>query len=312
MAKRIAVIGGANMDIGGFPDAALVAGDSNPGRVRMTPGGVGRNIAENLARLGLEVELITALGDDANGHAILADCHAKGIGVAHVQIEKDCGSSVYLFVDDAQGDMSVAINDMAIQSRITPERLAERLELLNSMDAAVLDANLPEESIAFLCRELRVPIFADAVSAAKVGKLKRVLDRLYCLKPNRIEAELLTGMQISGIGEAKAAAAKLLELGLARVMLTLGSDGAICADAQQCLFLPPGSVRIVNASGAGDAYTAAQVWSFCSGLSLRESGIAGQAASSIAMQSISAVNPELCAEKLRAEMQSIQEQLNLN
>ncbi len=303
MGGRIAVVGGANMDIGGFPDAALVAGDSNPGRVRMTAGGVGRNIAENLARLGMEVELITALGDDANGHAILADCHAKGIGVSAVQIEKDCATSVYLFVDDALGDLSVAINDMAIQQRITPEKLAERMELLNAMDAVVLDANLPEESILYLCRELRVPVFADAVSAAKVGKLKKALPRLYCLKPNRIEAELLTGMKISGIEDAKAAAQQLLAAGLQRVMLTLGPEGAVCADPQQCIFLPPGNVEIVNASGAGDAFTAALVWSHCTGLPLMESAAAGRAAAAIAMQSISAVNPEMCAERLRSEMQ---------
>ena len=312
MAKRIAVVGGANMDIGGFPSIALVAGDSNPGKVRMTAGGVGRNIAENMVRLGLEVELITAFGDDANGHAILADCHAKGIGTSAVQIEEDCGTSVYLFIDDVRGDMSVAVNDMEIQTRITPERLSERLQLLNSMDAVVLDANLPEESIAFLCREVQVPIFADAVSAAKVGKLKGSLERLYCLKPNRIEAELLTGISIDSIEDGKRAARKLLGMGLRRVMLTMGSEGAICADEKQCICLRAAPVEIVNASGAGDAYTAAQVWSFCEGLPLRESGIAGMAASAIAMQSISAVNPEMCEEKLRSEMQRIQNQLNLN
>lgn len=308
MAGRIAVVGGANMDIGGFPDAALVAGDSNPGRVRMTPGGVGRNIAENLVRMGIGVELVTALGDDANGHAILADCHAKGIGVSAVQIEQDCATSVYLFVDDAQGDMSVAVNDMAIQQRITPDRLRERLELLNAMDAVVLDANLPEESILYLSREVRVPIFADAVSAAKVGKLKGALGQLHCLKPNRIEAELLTGMRIDGMEAAKAAAQMLLRAGLHRVVLTLGADGAVCAEGGQCVFLPSGRVEIVNASGAGDAYTAALVWSHCRRLSLRESAVAGMAASAIAMRSISAVNPEMTEEKLLMEMQRLFQQ----
>ena len=208
--------------------------------------------------------------------------------------------------------MSVAINDMEIQARITPEKLSERLELLNSMDAVVLDANLPEESIAFLCRKVQVPIFADAVSAAKVGKLKGSLNSLYCLKPNRIEAELLTGISIESFEDGKKAARKLLAMGLRRVMLTMGPEGAICADAEKCICLPTAPVEIVNASGAGDAYTAAQVWSFCEGLSLQESGIAGMAASAIAMQSISAVNPEMSEEKLRSEMQRIQKQLNLN
>lgn len=311
MAKRIAVVGGANMDIGGFPNSALVAGDSNPGRVRMTVGGVGRNIAENLARLGLEVELITALGDDANGRAILADCREKGIGVSAAQIEVGENSSVYLFIDDAGGDMSVAINDMGIQDRITPESLAPRLEFLNGMDAVVIDANLRKESIAYLAENLRVPIFADAVSAAKVGKLAPVLPKIFSFKPNCIEAELLTGMKISGVLDANTAAHRLLAMGLKRVFLTMGSKGAICADEGQCVYLPTGTCNIVNASGAGDAFTSALVWSWCEGMSMRECGIAGMAAASIAMEAVSAVNPEMSSEKLLERMKNIQTQLNI-
>ena len=141
---RIAVVGGANMDIGGFPSAALVPGDSNPGQVRMSVGGVGRNIAENAARMGLEVELITALGADANGRAIVEDCADKGIGMRSCRIEESERTSVYLFIDDAKGDMNCAVNDMQIQRLLTPEWIEPRLGLLNSMDAVCIDANLPE------------------------------------------------------------------------------------------------------------------------------------------------------------------------
>ena len=120
---RVAVVGGANMDIGGFPSARLVMGDSNPGKVRMTLGGVGRNIAENLSRLGLEVHLITALGNDTNGNAIINDCRAKGIHIDRCFIVNDMNTSVYLFMDDEKGDLSCAINDMDIQLRITPEAM---------------------------------------------------------------------------------------------------------------------------------------------------------------------------------------------
>ena len=91
---RIAVVGGANMDIGGFPSAALIPGDSNPGQVRMSVGGVGRNIAENAARMGLEVELITALGADGNGRMILEDC---GQGHRHAELP-DRGKRAHLGV----------------------------------------------------------------------------------------------------------------------------------------------------------------------------------------------------------------------
>ena len=82
MKKRVAVIGGINMDIGGSPARPLVLRDSNPGRVSLRPGGVGRNIAHNLCLLGLEVSLITVLGTDVYGEALLKSCEALGLDMS--------------------------------------------------------------------------------------------------------------------------------------------------------------------------------------------------------------------------------------
>lgn len=308
---RIAVVGGANMDIGGFPSVALVAGDSNPGQVRTSVGGVGRNIAENVARMGMEVELVTALGEDANGRAILEDCAAKGIGTRGCRVAPGERSSVYLFIGDAQGDMYCAINDMHAQSLLTPEWIEPQLELLNAMDAVCIDANLPEESIDFLARELRVPIFADAVSAAKVHRLRAALPRMHCFKPNRLEAELLTGVKINDMIDAAEAAKRLLDTGLERLYLTMGAMGALCAEGRQCVYLPGIERSMVNATGAGDAFTAALMWAHIQGLSLRESGIAGMAAASIAVEAIETVNPGMNDGKLKERMAEIAAQCNL-
>ena len=301
---RVAVVGGANMDIGGFPSARLVMGDSNPGKVRMTLGGVGRNIAENLSRLGLEVHLITALGNDTNGNAIINDCRAKGIHIDRCFMVNDMNTSVYLFMDDENGDLSCAINDMDIQLKITPEALAPHMEFLNSMDAVVLDANLAQETIDFLAEKLSVPLYADAVSAAKVHKLRNALGRLYCFKPNRIEAELLCNMEIRDAIDGYEAVKRLLDTGIKRVFLTLGSLGAVCGDHEGCVFIPARKPEIVNTSGAGDAFTAALVWGHMQGLSTKECGEAGMAAGTIAMETVSAVNPAMCAEKLIERMKS--------
>lgn len=302
---RVAVIGGANMDIGGFPSAQLVMGDSNPGRVRMTLGGVGRNIAENLVHLGMETHLITALGNDTNGHAIMSDCRAKGIHIDRSIIVNDMNTSVYLFMDDVNGDLNCAINDMDIQLSITPEALAPHLAFLNSMDAVVMDANLSKETIRFLAERLCVPIYADAVSAAKVYKLKDALAHVFCLKPNRIEAELLCNMQIRDAIDGYEAAGRLLKMGVKRVFLTMGSLGAICADESGCQFIPAGNPKIVNTSGAGDAFTAALIWGHFQKLSLKECGEAGMAAGTIAMETVSAVNPEMSPERLKKSMQML-------
>ena len=300
--KSIAVVGGANVDIGGFPAARLVAGDSNPGKVRISSGGVGRNIAENAARMGLNVELVSALGDDANGRMLMQDCAARGIGTGGCLIAPDANTSVYLFMVDHQGDMQCAINEMDIQACLTPDALEGRLELLNGMDAVVIDANLPTESILFLGRNLQVPVFADAVSAAKAGKLRQALPYIHCIKPNRMEAELLTGMQIRDFVDAAEAAKRMVEMGAEQVFLTMGDAGALCADARQCVFLPNKVRSVVNTTGAGDAFTAALVWAHCEGMDLRQSGIAGMAAAEIAIASLETVSPKLSRAALVRKM----------
>ena len=303
--KSIAVVGGANVDIGGFPASNLVAGDSNPGKVRISAGGVGRNIAENAARMGLNVELVSAIGNDANGQMLLADCRQRSIGTRGCLMEEEIGTSVYLFMVDGQGDMHCAINDMEIQTRLTPQVLQERLELLSSMDAVVIDANLPPESILFLCQNVQAPVFADAVSAAKAGKLRAALPYIHCIKPNRLEAELLTGMPIRDFVDAAEAARRIVEMGAQQVFLTMGDQGALCADARQCAFLPCGAPSVVNANGAGDAFTAALVWAHCEGMDLRQSGVAGMAAAEIAIASLETVSPKLSRAALVRKMADV-------
>ncbi len=309
MRQRIAVIGGSNVDIGGFPDGVLIQKDSNPGQVRLSPGGAGRNIAENAARLGLEVELFTALGNDSNGRMLLEDCRSKGIGTKGCITVSEGHTSVYLFIDDARGDMCCAISDMEIQNILIPDRIAPYLTMLNAMDAVVIDANLPEETIFYLSKELHVPIFADTVSAAKAIRLRRALPRIFCLKPNRMEAELLAGIPIRDAMDASEAARQLNLAGAKRVYLTMGTQGALYAENGRCGFLPYTSCNAVNATGAGDAFTAALVWAYCEGLSVRESGIAGTAAAMIAVNSMDTVNPEMSRAHLIEKMRELSAKL---
>ena len=81
-APYVVVVGGVNLDIGGRPHGELVAADSNPGQVRMSLGGVGRNIAHNMALMGLDVRMLTAFGDDMNAQRIAASCGELGIDIS--------------------------------------------------------------------------------------------------------------------------------------------------------------------------------------------------------------------------------------
>ena len=302
---RCAVVGAANIDIGGFPAGRLSMQDSTPGKVRLSAGGVGRNIACNLARLGVETRLLAPLGGDAFAGIVRDDCARAGVDTELCFSFPDEASSSYLFIADAGGDMQLAVNDMGICNRLTPEALTPRLDALNGMDAVVLDANLPAETLAFLAEALHVPLIADAVSTAKAPRLLATLSRLAAVKPNAIEAETLTGIPVHGPDSAARAAAKLVELGAQRAFITLGERGVCCADGGGALFLPGGAVRMVNATGAGDAFTAALTWALAKGRGLRDCAAAGLAAASIAVESMETVSPEINARAVIRRMEAI-------
>ena len=305
------VVGGVNVDVGGFSHAPLVPGDSNPGAVRMSLGGVGRNIAHNMSLLGLDVRLITVLGDDLHAEKIAASCGELGIDLSKSLRVPGENTSTYLFIADKGGDMSVAVSDMEIYRHLTPAALASRLNWINRAQVLVLDTNIPEESVQWLCAHAEVPIFADPVSAAKAEKLRPVLGRLNTLKPNRIEAELLSGVRIHDERSLNRAADKLLDSGLHRVFLSLGADGVLAADANRRLRCPVPPSEVVNTTGSGDAFMAALVWAYLQGTDLQGSTAAGMAAASIAMEGCETINPALSAESLQERMQKIQTTVNM-
>ena len=302
---RCAVVGGANIDIGGFPEGIVAIGDSNPGRVRLSAGGVGRNIACNLARLGVETHLVTALGTDAFTAPIRQDCAKAGVSLDHALTFEGEASSVYLYIADNSGDMRMAVNDMALCARLTPEALADRLAWLNTMDAVILDANLPPETLEWLAAKLQPPIIADAVSAAKVRRLQPTLPRLRALKPNALEASALTGMPVNDDEAVKAAVRRLVAMGVQRVFVTLGERGVCCADADALCFIPAPAIHMVNTTGAGDAFTAALAWAELGGMNLEDSARAGLAAAALASEAAETVSPDVSPEAVTARMKTI-------
>ena len=299
----VTVVGGMNMDIGGWPGEELVAQDSNPGRVRMSPGGVGRNIAHNMSLMGLDVRLLTAFGDDVYAQKLAAVCGELGIDISQSPVIPGGHTSTYLFVNDESGDMQLAVSDMDIYDHLTPQVLQSRRQLLDGSQVVVLDTNLPAETVAWVAKNCRAPIFADPVSSAKAEKLRPVLGRLHTLKPNRIEAELLSGVAISDDASLRRAADALLETGLHRVFISLGADGVFAADRSgQVLHLPAPEGNIVSTTGCGDSFMAALAWAYLQGSDLERSARAGLAASTITMASADTINPAMSEEALLAHL----------
>lgn len=297
-----AVVGGVNIDIGGRSLAPLVARDSNPGRVSMSLGGVGRNIAHNMSLLGLDVRFLTAFGDDLYAQRIAASCGELGIDISHALQVPDGTTPTYLFLNDADGDMALAMSDMEICERITPAYLAANLSVLNNAQLVVTDTNIPPQSLVYLAEHCTAPIFADPVSTAKAVKLRPILGKIHTLKPNRIEAELLSGVKITDKDSLHKAAEALLATGLRRVFISLGTDGVFAADHREMRLQTCFQAQMRNATGAGDAFMAALAWAYLEGTDLAQTAKAAAAAAAIAVEGSETINPVLSAEAVRKRM----------
>ncbi|WP_439236066.1 PfkB family carbohydrate kinase [Lonepinella koalarum] len=293
--KRIVTIGGANMDIAGTALSPLKPQDSNLGKIKCSAGGVGRNIAQNIAMLGQESHLISVVGDDSSGATVLETTRLAGVMVDRCYKLFDETTSTYLSLHDSAGEMVVAINDMAILQRLTPALLSSRLEFIQHSDVVVLDCNLPKKTLAWLfnnCGDL--PIFVDPVSTFKAEKIRDYLHKIHTLKPNRLEAEMLSGIQINNEQDLPSVAQWFHRQGLQRLVISLGADGIFYSEKGGVATVQPAlKTNVVNVTGAGDAMMAGLACCYLENKAFAESVCYAQACSAMALSSEFTHNPNL-------------------
>ena len=283
----VLVLGGANMDVSACADHALRPGDSTPGRVRSSPGGVARNVAENLARLGHDARLISAVGNDAQGHALLNATRQAGVDVSGCRVLPGVATASYVSVHGVDGDMAVAVNDMQALEHITPASLELHARLVGQAAALVVDCNPSESALAWLFAHCgSTPVFVDAVSAFKCRRLLPWLDQVHTLKVNRLEAQALSGLAVSSLHEVEQAACWLHRQGVQHVVVSLGEQGLYYSanEGGEAAGTDAGAradprehesehesergwqaalpTTVLNATGAGDALMAGLVHSF--------------------------------------------------
>jgi pseudouridine kinase len=307
----IAAIGGANMDINTMTPVPLASADSTPGHIRCAPGGVARNVAENLARLGHSVKMVSVVGDDLFGKSLVESTRAAGVCVDAIGCLPGQHTATYLSVHRPDGEMSFAINDMAIVECLTPEYLVPHADCLSKAACLVLDCNLPIQTLEWLfSQRWDVPIFVDAVSVSKCIKIAPWLGSIHTLKVNRLEAQVLSACAVTAHQDALHAAQQLQILGARNVVISLGEQGVCWRDVQgHAGCNPVGVVEVVNTSGAGDALLAGLVHGHCDGLALQQSVAWAMACAEINVTSAFANAPDLSVvrveQRLSARMLSI-------
>lgn len=293
MATLISVIGGANVDMSATLTDAFIAADSNPGHVEVGYGGVARNIAHNLTLLGARTQLLTIFGGDLFGGLLHDYCKQQGIDVHLSERESSLRSGLYLCLHNHAGEMIAAVADTEAIRLITPEWLAKRSGELNLSDYVVADTNIGEEAIRWLMENVTVPLFIDGVSTTKAHRVinalhKAKLPYLHTLKLNLKEALAVTEKQTYG-----EAAQELLNLGVAHVYITLGSEGVYCRTAAEEYLFPALPGELVNTTGAGDAFLAGVIYAHAKGLDFPQTAQYGLMAARATLMTPKAVNPEI-------------------
>lgn len=268
--RRVVVIGGANTDIVGTPVRPLVARDSNPAAICSSPGGVGRNMAENLVRLGVSTFLVTAFGADEAGMHLEAHCREIGIDTSGSLQAHGLPGSRYVAILDDQGDMALAMSDMRALELLTPAELELRRELIDAADLLVTDANLAPESLAWLADNVRCPILFDPVSTAKSVRVLPIIGSIDVLKCNTIEATKILGIEPQDADDAASTARRLCDMGAKTAVVTAGRAGAFWAHGSDEGHAPAFKVGVVNATGAGDAFSAGIAYSQLAGVGTAE------------------------------------------
>lgn len=298
---NVLVIGAASLDVKGRSGVPLVKGTSNPGRIRHSTGGVARNVAENLARMGVGVTLLSAVGKDEAGDLILSHASEVGIDVSQVVVVEDGRTGAYVATLNPDGSLHVAVDDMAVMNAITPRYLYDRRRLLAEASMVIADANLSPETLEMLfklTRRYQVRAAVDPTSSVLAPRVRPYLNRLYVATPNATEAEVLCDLHVRDNDQAMRAARYFVSQGISLAVITLGEMGLAYATSEESGHIPAIRADVVDHTGAGDALTAGVVFGILNEFDAVESVRLGLAAATLTLRCPETVCPALSLEHL--------------
>lgn len=302
---RIVCLGGAAVDRVYRLAAPAVAGTSNPATVGGSAGGVARNVAELLVRLGTPVSLVSVVGDDEGGRSLLADLASLGVDTAGTVTIAGAATAEYAAVTDPSGDLVIGVAAMGVLDRLDAALVDANTDRLRAADWVCADCNAAADGLAALIALRRGAGFrlaVDAVSTPKVRRLPADLAGVDVLFLNADEARAL-----SGTGESEATTAgpaaladAVLARGAGSVVLTLGASGALVASSAGTLAVPAAPATIAEVTGAGDSLIAATLWRLAAGDELDAAVRFGSALAALTLEATGSVRRDLPRESLAA------------
>jgi pseudouridine kinase len=298
----IACIGGAHLDHRGLLGAPALIGTSNPGEMRVDFGGVARNVAHNLARLGRRVTLVSRVGADDSGRQVACHASAAGIDTSLFTASQRRPTASYTAVLESSGELVIGLADMDIYDELTPAVLVPSLPRLGEHDFWFIDCNVPGPTIEWLLSEAReIPVAVDAISIAKSRRLPPLLSQVPYLFCNLAQA-----VTIAGMGDPRPplpdAARALRSAGARAGVVSAGPRGIAAWSGDDVQRIPAIPAVPRDVTGAGDALVAGTLFGLTGGRTLFDAARCGLAAAALTVESEFAASPKLSAELLEARL----------
>jgi len=297
------IIGGSGVDIVGRLKGELNEGTSNPANIRTSFGGVARNVAENLARLGQPVRLITAVGGDRIGEQLLNQVAETGVEISGVLRTVQYPTGTYLAVVNPSGTLKFALDDINATEALTPGYLSQYTNWFREASLVFVDANLPRDTLRMvfsLAGKAHLPVCADPTSASLATRLRPYLSRLRLITPNSTEAGILCDQPFESTHRQRAldAAKCLVTGGVEIALITLAELGVVYATSETSGHVPAVRTKIVDPTGAGDALTATVIFALLNEIPLDDAVRLGVTAASLALRQRGTAVPDLSLENL--------------
>ncbi|WP_370773259.1 carbohydrate kinase family protein [Clostridium sp.] len=295
----ILVLGASIVDIFGFCGRSYAQRDSIPGHIKISFGGVCRNIAENLARVGVNTQFISTLGDDENGKSILEHSKKFGYNMENSLFLEGESTPTYLAILNHQGEMESAVVDMESLNKMDETFVDEKHEVFENAEYTIVDSDNPA-LLEYILKKYqgKSKFILDPVSAKKAKKIRHLIKYFHTIKPNRFETEALCGFKIETNDDLKKAGRFFIEQGVKNVFISLDADGIyyITSEGEEGTLACCEAIEVKNVTGAGDSFVAGIGYGYMNNLNIKDTLKYSVAMSIITITHEETINPKISHE----------------
>lgn len=223
----------------------------------MNPGGKGANQAVAVARLGGEVAFMSKVGNDVFGKQSSQLLDDEGINTFYMLSDEELPSGVALITVDKVGENSIVVASGA-NANFLPVDLDDVMDEIGKAGIVLMQLEIPLETVHFVAKYASAKSIKVILNPAPANTLS--LELLGCLDlitPNQHEAEMIAGIKVDDLDSAKQAAKLIYEMGVKRVIVTLGPLGAVVCDGGKLYCIAAKKVEAIDTTAAGDVFNGA-------------------------------------------------------